>query len=78
MSTVPNDPNAERLASIRRRIVNIRTALEDPSFLTEITIDGVAEKMNRRDLIAELKDLENQEALLTGTRSRIYGVSFNG
>lgn len=76
--TPPNDPNAEKLASIRRRIINIRTALEDPSFLTEITIDGVAEKMNRRDLIAELKDLENQEALLTGTRSRIYGVSFNG
>lgn len=74
----PTDPNAEKLASIRRRIINIRTALEDPSFLTEITIDGVAEKMNRRDLIAELKDLENQEALLTGTRSRIYGVSFNG
>ena len=36
MSTVPNDPNAERLASIRRRISNIRAALEDPSFLTEI------------------------------------------
>ena len=76
--TPPTDPNAEKLASIRRRIINIRTALEDPSFLTEITIDGVAETMNRRDLIAELKDLENQEALLTGTRSRIYGVSFNG
>ena len=76
--TPPTVPNAEKLASIRRRIINIRTALEDPSFLTEITIDGVAEKMNRRDLIAELKDLENQEALLTGTRSRIYGVSFNG
>ena len=76
--TPPTDPNAEKLASIRRRIINIRTALEDPSFLTEITIDGVAEKMNRRDLIAELKDLENQEALLIGTRSRIYGVSFNG
>ena len=78
MSTVPNDPNVERLASIRRRISNIRAALEDPSFLTEIQIDGVAEKMDRRALREELRELETEEALLTGTRSRIYGVSFNG
>lgn len=78
MSTVPNDPNAERLASIQRRIANIRAALEDPSFLTEIQIDGVAETMDRRALREELRELETEEALLTGTRSRIYGVSFNG
>ena len=74
-----NEREQEKLASIRKRIKVIRDALEDPSLITELTIDGVSEKVNRSELRAELRELEAEEAAITGNgRARIYGVSFNG
>lgn len=73
-----NEREQEKLASIRKRIKVIRDALEDPSLITELTIDGVAEKVNRAELRAELRELEAEEDAITGSgRARIYGVSFN-
>lgn len=70
------ETDAAKLASIQKRISIIRAALEDPSLVTEITIDGVAEKVDRKVLREELRELEYEEGLLTGSRSRLYGVSF--
>lgn len=64
----------ERLESIRRRIKILREALEDPSMLTEITVDGVSEKFNRADARQELKELEAEESRLCGRTPRIYGI----
>lgn len=63
----------ERLASVRRRIKLLRDALEDPTLLTEITIDGVAERFDRAQARAELKELELEEERLTRP-SRLYSV----
>ena len=60
----------------RRGEAGQRATLEDPSLVTEITIDGVAEKVDRQALREELRELEYEEGLLTGSRSRLYGVSF--
>lgn len=70
------ETDAAKLASVQKRISIIRAALEDPSLVTEITIDGVAEKVDRKALREELRELEYEEGLLTGSRSRLYGVSF--
>lgn len=70
------EQDAAKLASVQKRISIIRAALEDPSLVTEITIDGVAEKVDRKVLREELRELEYEEGLLTGSRSRLYGVSF--
>lgn len=67
----------EKLASIRRRIQIIREALEDPSLITEITVDGVSERVDRRTLREELKELEAEESRLSGKTSRIYGIKFS-
>ena len=63
----------ERLASIRRRIKILREALEDPSLLTEITIDGISERFDRAQAREELKELEIVESRLT-RGSRLYKV----
>lgn len=63
----------ERLASVRRRIKLLRDALEDPTLLTEVTIDGVAERFDRAQARAELKELELEEERLTRP-SRLYSV----
>lgn len=63
----------ERLASIRRRIKILREALEDPSLLTEITIDGISERFDRAQAREELKELEVEESRLTRS-SRLYKV----
>lgn len=63
----------ERLASIRRRIKILRDALEDPSLLTEITIDGISERFDRAQAREELKELEIEESRLTRS-SRLYKV----
>ena len=63
----------ERLESIRRRIKILREALEDPSLLTEITIDGISERFDRAQAREELKELEVEESRLTRS-SRLYKV----
>ena len=63
----------ERLESIRRRIKILREALEDPSLLTEITIDGISERFDRAQAREELKELEIEESCLT-RGSRLYQV----
>lgn len=68
--------DSEKLNSVRRRIKILRDALEDPSMLTEITVDGVNEKFDRAQARAELKELEAEESRLTGQTSRIYGIRF--
>lgn len=67
----------EKLASIRRRIKTLRDALEDPTLLTELTIDGVSERFDRAQARAELKELEDEEARLTGRKARAFGVRFH-
>ena len=64
----------ERLTSIRKRIANIREILEDPTLLTEITVDGVAERLDRESLRRELRELESEEDRLTGASRRVYGI----
>ena len=63
-----------RIASVMTRIVNLRAALEDPSLLTEISIDGIAERLDRAQARAELRELETEYDRLTGRTSRIYGI----
>lgn len=63
----------ERLASVRRRIKILREALEDPTMLTELTIDGVSERFDRAQAREELKELELEESRLTRP-SRLYQV----
>lgn len=63
----------ERLESIRRRIKILREALEDPSLLTEITIDGISERFDRAQAREELRELEIEESRLT-RGSRLYQV----
>lgn len=68
--------DSEKLNSVRRRIKILRDALEDPSMLTEITVDGVNEKFDRAQARVELKELEAEESRLMGQTSRIYGIRF--
>ena len=68
----------ERLASVRARITVLRDALADPSSLSEISIDGVSEKIPRADLVKELTQLEREELTLmnelAGVSSRVFRV----
>ncbi len=70
---------ADRLESVRKRIAIIRQVLEDPSTISEITIDGVAEKIDRVTLRQELKELEIEETALAakvaGRSNRVFGIS---
>lgn len=68
--------DTKKLESIRRRITLLRAALEDESLLTEVSVDGVSERMDRAQVVAELKDLEAEEARLTGRSRRLYGIRF--
>lgn len=69
----------DRLQSVRKRIAIIRQALEDPTTVSNFSIDGLDEKFNRADLRNELKDLESQELALLrqiqGSPARIHGIS---
>lgn len=67
----------EKLESVRRRIKILREALEDPTMLTELTIDGVSERFDRAQARAELKELEEEEARLSGRKQRAFGVRFH-
>ena len=69
--------NEEKLQSIRKRIAMLREVLADPTMLTEIQIDGLSEKLDRREVREELKELEAEEARLTGNASRLYGIRLN-
>ena len=68
----------ERLESVRNRIRILRDVLADPSSLSEIAIDGVSEKVQRAQLVQELKELEAEELSLmmkaSGRPSRIFKV----
>lgn len=66
----------ERLQSIRRRIRNLREALEDPTLLTTVAIDGVSETVDRAGLRAELKELEEEEGRLSGATSRVQTIGW--
>lgn len=68
--------DTKKLESIQRRIKLLRAALEDESLLTEVSVDGVSERMDRAQVVAELKDLEAEEARLTGRSRRLYGIRF--
>lgn len=62
----------ERLKSIRKRILLIRGALENPDSIINISIDGVSENWVSRDsLIEELRGLERAEDRLTGRFRRV-------
>jgi len=63
--------DSDKLASIRRRIANLRNLLESPDMMTGISIEGISETVDRADLRAELRELEREEAILSGSFSRI-------
>lgn len=71
------ETKSDKLKSIRKRIELLRNALEDPTLLTEIEIgtDAIKERFNRKEACEELRKLEAEEDLLTGRRSRVYGIS---
>ena len=65
----------DRLLAVRARITAIREILADPAYLTDVTIDGISERINRQALGGELRDLERQEILLLrGSGSRWHNV----
>ena len=59
----------DRLESVRARIAVIRGILADTTYLTEVSIDGISERIDRRALADELRILERQEIQL------MYGSS---
>ena len=71
----------ERLESVRQRIRILRDVLSDPSSLSEIAIDGVSEKVQRSQLVKELKELEIEESTLlsqlSGRSSRLFKVDLH-
>lgn len=67
-----------KLESIRRRIAIIRQALESPDLITTIEIDGITEKVDRKQLNEELRDLEWQEAVLSGKSRRAKTIDMSG
>ena len=69
---------SEKLESIRRRIAIIRQALESPDLITTIEIDGIAEKFDRKQLNEELRNLEWQEAVLSGKSRRAKTIDMSG
>lgn len=73
-TTPAEQRRAARLLSIQTRITNIRNLLEDASSLTSVSSAGVSESIDRRALNEELKDLERQEAFLTGESNKLIGI----
>lgn len=62
----------ERLKSVRKRILLVRGALENPDSIINISLDGVSENWVSRDsLIEELRGLERLEDQLTGRGHRL-------
>ena len=62
----------ERLRSVRKRILLVRGALENPDSIINISLDGVSENWVSRDsLIEELRGLERLEDQLTGRGHRL-------
>ncbi|MBQ2791331.1 MAG: hypothetical protein IJE97_16970 [Thermoguttaceae bacterium] len=68
--------NSERLNSIRRRIKMLRAALEDPTLLTSVSVDGVAETFDRASAREELRELELEEGRLSGATSRVQTIGW--
>lgn len=70
----------EKLANTRQRIALIRETLANPTFFTEISIDGVSEKIDRKALQEELVALEAEEQKLidqiNGVNPKLFGVQF--
>ena len=68
----------EKLENCQTRIRVIRETLADTSYLSDITIDGVSEKIDRKALREELKELEEEEAklrnALNGVNSKLFGI----
>lgn len=66
----------EQLASVRRRIAAIRSLLEDTTLLTNVSISGLSESVDRTALRKELAELEDEEKRLTGHGGRIFRIKF--
>lgn len=68
----------EKLENTQTRIRVIRETLADTSYLSDITIDGVSEKIDRKALREELKELEEEEAklqnALNGVNPKLLGI----
>lgn len=68
----------EKLENTQTRIRVIRETLADTSYLSDITIDGVSEKIDRKALREELKELEEEEMklqnALNGVNSKLFGI----
>ena len=68
----------EKLANTRQRIASIRETLANPTFFSEITIDGVSEKIDRKALREELAELEAEEQRLldqiNGVNPKLFGI----
>ena len=68
----------ERLKSVRKRILLVRGALENPDSIINISLDGVSENWVSRDsLIEELRGLERLEDQLTGRGHRLRGTDLS-
>lgn len=72
--TLSNEQN-DRIASIRRRIANIRAILESPDFMIETSAGGISERIDRNALNSELRDLEFEESNLTGSNQRFTSIN---
>lgn len=68
----------EKLANVQQRITLIRETLANPTFFTDVTIDGVSEKIDRTALRAELEELEAEEQRLideiNGVNPKLFGI----
>ncbi len=68
----------DKLESVKKRIQILRSALEDETTLSEISIDGVTEKFDRAAMTKELKALEEEESrleqLASGRNPRLISV----
>lgn len=56
----------QRLQSVRSRIAIIRSVLEDANAITNVSVSGVSETVDRVSLRSELRDLEREEEFLSG------------
>lgn len=60
--------------SIQTRIANIRSVLENADSLTDISVEGISETVNRESLQSELSDLERKETELLGITKRVNRI----
>jgi hypothetical protein len=65
---------SEQLKSIRQRIAKLREFLETGDPVTSVSFPGFSASYDRAGAIKELRDLEKQEAFLSGRRSRINTI----